>query len=66
MQKGKMGNKGLNQGDMSPVVEDYQKPVSEFSQAFMNKTTQYIERHNKYETKEASQIKKQDYKGRYS
>lgn len=62
----KMAKKGYVQGDMSPVVEDYQKPMSEYSQAYMNKTTQYIERHNRYESKEASDVKKQAYQGRYS
>ncbi len=66
MEKGKMGNKGYKQGEMSPTVEDYQKPMSEYSQKDLNKTTEYISRHNKYESKEASHIKKQDYKGRYS
>lgn len=62
----KMAKKGHTQGDMSPVVEDYQKPMSEYSQHYMNKTTDYIGRHNSYESKEASDIKKQAYKGRYS
>lgn len=62
----KMAKRGYVQGDMSPTVEDYQKPNSEYSQSFMNKTTDYIGRHNSYESKEASGIKKQAYKGRYS
>lgn len=61
-----MGNRGYKQGEMSPTVEDYQKPMSEYSQKDFNKTTDYISRHNSYESKEASHIKKQDYKGRYS
>lgn len=61
-----MGKKGYNQGEMSPMVEDYQKPMSEFSQKDFGKTTEYISRHNAFESKEASHVKKQDYKGRYS
>jgi hypothetical protein len=66
MYKGKMGNKGRDLGNMSPQVDDCQAPKSEFSQDFMNKTTDYIERRNRYDTKEASTVKKQSYKGRYS
>ena len=66
MYKGKMGNKGVNLGDMSPVVDNYERPMSEFSQKDFNKTTEYVERRNRYDTKQASDIKKQDYKGRYS
>jgi hypothetical protein len=64
--KEKMAKAGYAQGDMSPKVEDYQRPGSVYSQEGFNKTTEYIERHNKYETKEASEIKKQAYQGRYS
>ena len=61
-----MGNKGVNQGDMSPVVDNYERTLSEFSQKDFNKTTEYVERRNRYDTKQASELKKQDYKGRYS
>lgn len=61
-----MGKLGYSQGDMSPHVEDYQRPSGNYSQADFNKTTQYIERQDKFVNKECSQIKKQDYKGRYS
>lgn len=62
----KMSRKGYVQGDMSPVVEDYQSPMSTFSQKDANKTTEYIERHNAQETTAAKDISKQGYKGRYS
>lgn len=62
----KMSKKGATQGDMSPTVDDYQKPMSEFSQSGFSNTTDYIGRHNAFESKEAGHIKKQAYKGRYS
>ena len=57
---------GKKQGDMSPDVEEYQKPMSDFSQEGFNKTLEYVERQNKFQAKEASEIKKQAYQGRYS
>lgn len=63
---GDMNKKGYNQGDMSPKVEDYQKPMSSYSQSQPGDTTNYISRQNSMVTGEASQIKKQNYKGRYS
>ncbi len=62
----KLGKKGYTQGDMSPVVDNYERPMSEFSQQGFNKTTEYVERRNRFDTKQASDVKKQDYKGRYS
>lgn len=62
----KMEKKGYVQGDMNPTVEDYQKPMSNYSQEGFSKTTAYEERHNSFDSKEASDIKKQSYKGRYS
>lgn len=61
-----MGKAGYNQGDMSPKVEDYQSPMSTYSQEGFSKTTEYISRKDAQETKMASDIKKQAYKGRYS
>lgn len=61
-----MSNKGDEQGDMNPVVESYQKPVIEFSQAGFSRTTDYIERQNSHQHKAAKDIEKQSYKGRYS
>ncbi len=61
-----MGMKVSKQGDMSPSVKDYQKPMKDYSQEGFSKTTQYIERQDKFQSKEASGIKKQAYQGRYS
>lgn len=54
------------QGNMSPKVEDYQKPLSNYSQEGFSKTTQYIERQDAFVNKEAAEVRKQAYKGRYS
>jgi hypothetical protein len=54
------------QGNMSPTVEDYQRPVSNYSQEGFSKTTEYVERNNAYVGKEAAEVRKQAYKGRYS
>ena len=64
--KEKMSRAGYVQGDMSPKVEDYQKPTSDFSQEGFSKTLDYIERQDAYQRKEAKDINKQGYKGRYS
>ncbi len=64
--KDSMGKKGYAQGDMSPKVEDYSKPMSDFSQEGFSKTTDYISRQDAFQKKEASEIRKQSYKGRYS
>lgn len=64
--KEKMSKSGYVQGNMSPNVEDYQRPMSNFSQEGFSKTTQYIERQDKFVNKESSAIKKQGYQGRYS
>jgi hypothetical protein len=65
--KEKMGfKKGYVQGDMSPKVEDYQAPVSEFAERGFSKTTEYVERQDKFRHKEAKEIEKQRYEGRYS
>lgn len=57
---------GKKQGDMSPHVSDYQEPSSVFSQEGFSKTTQYVERKNAQMSKDARDIKKNGYKGRYS
>jgi len=64
--KESMGKAGYEQGDMSPKVRDYQKPRKDFSQEGFSKTTEYVERQDAFQGKEASMIDKQDYKGRYS
>lgn len=61
-----MGKMGYIQGDMSPKVDDYQRPAGNYSQADFNKTTEYVMRQDKFVNKECSAIKKQGYKGRYS
>lgn len=53
-------------GNMTPDVKDFQKPMSNFSQTGFSKTTQYLERQDAFQAKEASAIKSQSYKGRYS
>ncbi len=63
MSKGKLG---YVQGDMSPKVEDYQKPMSNYSQEPFGKTLNYIERQDSHQSKASSDMKKQAYKGRYS
>ncbi len=66
MPSGDMAMAGLNQGDMSPRVKDYQKPSKDFSQEGFSKTLDYIERQDKFQAVEASTVEKQAYKGRYS
>lgn len=60
------GNYGKTQGDMTPHVEDYQLPKSDFSQEGFSKTTQYVERQDKHQNQNARAIERKDYKGRYS
>ena len=56
---------GYEQGDMSPHVEDYQPKSAEYSQMQPGKTTEYISRRDDIQSKEASDLKKSAYKGRY-
>ncbi len=60
-----MAKKGYSQGDMSPDVKDYQPKASEYFMKDANKTTEYISRKDAQMSKQASGIKKQEYKGRY-
>ena len=64
--KEKMSRAGYRQGDMTPHVEDYQKPSRDYSQEGFSRTNDYIERHDDFEGREASEIRSQAYKGRYS
>lgn len=64
--EGRMAHKGYHQGDMSPVVEDYQRPHKSFSQEGFSKTTEYVERQDKHQDMAAADIRKQAYNGRYS
>lgn len=53
------------QGDMKPEVKDYQPKRNEYSQEQFGKTTEYISRRDAIQGREAKDIRKQDYKGRY-
>jgi hypothetical protein len=64
--KEKMSKAGKMQGDMSPHVEDYQKPESDFAERGFSKTLEYIERQDKFQGKMAKDLDKQSYNGRYS
>jgi hypothetical protein len=64
--KEQMKRAGYKQGDMSPHVEDYQKPHKDYSQEGFSKTDEYIERQDKFQAREAHEVKKQAYQGRYS
>lgn len=61
-----MAMAGLNQGDMSPRVKDYQKPSKDYSQEGFSRTLDYIERQDKFQATEATTVEKQAYHGRYS
>jgi hypothetical protein len=61
-----MNKMGYHQGDMSPKVEDYQRPEGDFSQSGFSKTTEYIERQDKHQKMMAHDVRKQSYSGRYS
>lgn len=64
--KEKMSKAGYTQGDMSPHVEDYQKPEGDFSQRGFSKTTEYVERQDRRQSEMSKDVNKQAYKGRYS
>jgi hypothetical protein len=57
---------GVKQGDMSAHVDEIGKPANDFSQEGFSKTLEYVERQNAFQAREASDIKKQSYQGRYS
>jgi hypothetical protein len=64
--KEKMSKAGYAQGDMSPHVEDYQKPEKDFAERGFSKTTEYVERQDRMQSGMARELDKQAYKGRYS
>jgi len=64
--KEQMAHEGVRQGDMSPKVEDYQKPHKDYSQEGFSKTDAYVERQDAFQGRESQAIKKQGYIGRYS
>lgn len=61
-----MQDAGHRQGDMSPHVEDYQRPHGAFAEEGFSRTTDYIARMDKHQEKQAHDVKKQAYMGRYS
>lgn len=61
-----MAKAGYEQGDMSPKVKDYQKPMKDYSQKDFSKTTEYIERQDRQQSEDARMLDKQPWKGRYS
>ena len=63
---GKLNNFEDMKNDMQPRMDDYQQPNSTFSQAGFGTTLDYIGRKDKHLNENASDIKRQDYKGRYS
>jgi hypothetical protein len=64
--KEKMNKMGYTQGDMSPHVEDYQKPEKDFAERGFSKTTEYVERQDMRQGGMSKGLNKQAYKGRYS
>ncbi len=64
--KENMKDHGRIQGNMSPDVEDYQQPMSNYSQEQFGKTLSYVERTDKHLNKMASGVRKQAYQGRYT
>lgn len=64
--KEKMSKKGYTQGDMSPTVENYQKPEKDFAERGFSKTTEYVERQDARQSEMAKDVNKQSYQGRYS
>jgi hypothetical protein len=62
----RMSHKGHEEGDMRPVVEDYQRSESSFPERGFSRTTEYIERQDRRQNENSADIVKQGYKGRYS
>ena len=66
-----MGKKGMgmeygnNPGDMSPEVKDYQPSKSEFAGKEFGKANEYMERTDKRMSKDAGEIRRKAFKGRY-
>jgi len=57
--------KDYMKSDMNAEIKDYQAPNKAYSQSFDGSTLDYVSRQDKMVDKEASMIRKQDYKGRY-
>lgn len=56
---------GKKLGDMGAETQDVEYPQAGYAGDQSGKANQYKERQNKMVDKEASQVKRQDYKGRY-
>ncbi len=56
---------GNKMGDMDVEVKDYQPSKMEFAGKENGKANMYIERTEKNMSKDAGQVRKQAYKGRY-
>jgi hypothetical protein len=56
---------GNKDGDMSVSVKDYQPSKKEFAGVENGKANEYISRTEKRMDRDAGQVKKQAYKGRY-
>lgn len=64
--KEKVSKEKYMSGRMESQTDDYQKPMKDYSQAGFSKTVEYIERQDAFQAREANEIERQDYKGRYS
>ena len=64
--KESMSKRGVDQGNMNPTVESYQKPEKDFPERGFSKTTEYVERQDMRQSGMAKDVNKQAYKGRYS
>ena len=60
------GMKGYYQGDMKPEVKDMAKPKACFAQSYDQSTTNYIARQDRTQVKQASKLRGEAFKGRYS
>lgn len=60
-----MGYGNKSTGDMSVKVSDYQPGEKEFAGKMIGKANDYIGRTERRMDKDAGQVKKQAYKGRY-
>lgn len=60
-----MSHKGHTQGDMSPVVEQYQAKDASYAGHQAGKTVEYIERTDRRVDHDAGKVRSNSYKGRY-
>lgn len=56
---------GNSAGDMSVKVKDYQPSSKEFAGEMPGKTTEYVSRTDRHLSKDAGNVRKQAFKGRY-